>query len=174
MPLLTLRELLSNQLRDLYNAESQYRQILPGMLNSAADEDLRVELTNVLEQNELNLGGLRLACRQLDVDPNGLTCEAMRGLVHETRDTLAEYGDPQVIDAALIANAQRIAHYQIAGYGTARQFARVIGADGVADTLDDLATRAGQVDHQLTKVADGGWFTRGVNQHASKAPAPVL
>jgi ferritin-like metal-binding protein YciE len=74
-----------------------------------------------------------------------------------------------VIDAALIANAQRIAHYQIAGYGTARQFAKVLGEDRVADIFGDLVRHAGNVDQRLTKVANGGWFARGVNQRAETA-----
>jgi ferritin-like metal-binding protein YciE len=165
----TLKDLLVEQTRDLYNAESQYRSILPSMLASATDEELRKELTEIVDLVEANISWLEHACTHLNVDPSGVTCEAMRGLIRETRDTVSKYGDPYVIDAALIANAQRIAHYQIAGYGTARQFAKVLGEDRVADIFGDLVRHAGNVDQRLTKVATGGWFARGVNKRAETA-----
>jgi ferritin-like metal-binding protein YciE len=169
MSLHTLKDLLIEQIRDLYNAESQYRAILPSMLSSATDEELRKELQEICDQVDANISWIEQACIHLNVEPGGVTCEAMRGLIRETRDTLSQYGDPHVIDAALIANAQRIAHYQIAGYGTARHFAKVVGEDRVADIIADLARHAGNVDQRLTKVATGGWFARGVNKRAETA-----
>ena len=169
MPLHTLKDLLIELTRDLYNAESQYRAILPSLVTSATDEELLKELQQISEQVEANISWLEHAATFLDVTPGGVTCEAMRGLIRETRDTLVKYGDPHVIDAALIANAQRIAHYEIAGYGTARQFAKVLGEDRVAEIFADLARAAGNVDQRLSKVATGGWFARGVNQRAETA-----
>jgi ferritin-like metal-binding protein YciE len=165
----TLKDLLIEQTRDLYNAETQYRAMLPAMLSSATDEELRKEITDITELVDANLSWLEHACTHLNVEPAGVTCEAMRGLIREARDTVGKYGDPYVIDAALIANAQRIAHYQIAGYGTARQFAKVLGEDRVADIFGDLVRHAGNVDQRLTKVATGGWFARGVNKRAETA-----
>ena len=165
----TLKDLLIEQTRDLYNAETQYRSILPSMLSSATDEELRKELVDISELVDANLSWLEHACTHMNVEPTGVTCEAMRGLIRETKGTVTKYGDPYVIDAALIANAQRIAHYQIAGYGTARQFAKVLGEDRVADIFGDLARHAGNVDQRLTKVATGGWFAQGVNKRAETA-----
>ncbi len=165
----TLKDLLIEQTRDLYNAETQYRAMLPAMLSSATDEELRKELTDIAEQVDANISWLEHACTHMNVDPAGVTCEAMRGLIREARDTVGKYGDPYVIDAALIANAQRIAHYQIAGYGTARQFAKVLGEDRVADIFGDLVRHAGNVDQRLTKAANGGWFARGINKRAETA-----
>ncbi len=162
----SLKDLLIEQTRDLHNAETQYRGILPTMLESATDEELRKELSDMVELTDANISWLEHACTHLNVEPTGVTCEAMRGLIREARETVAKYGDPYVIDAALIANAQRVAHYQIAGYGTARQFAKVIGEDRVADIFGDLVRHAGNVDQRLSKVATGGWFARGVNQRA--------
>ena len=169
MALHTLKDLLIEQLRDLYNAETQYQAILPSMLSSAADGELRDALGGVIEQVDANLSWPNQACSLLAIEPSGVSCEAMRGLIRETRATLSEPGDPYVIDAALIANSQRIAHYQIAGYGTARQFARVLGEDRVSDILGALAAQAGEADQRLTRVATGGWFTRGVNHRADHA-----
>ncbi len=166
MSLDSLNSLLIEQLRDLYNAETQYRVILPEMLTHGHDESLRQQLNFIVSENQQNIDALQRLCTELGVEPTGVICEAMRGLVREARHTLDEPGMPIVIDAAIIANAQRIAHYQIAGYGTARQFSRVLGHDAMADTLENLAEVAGARDHQLSKVADGGWFTDGINQAA--------
>lgn len=166
MSLGTLQDLLIEQVRDLYNAEIQYRALLPGMTTQATDDELRETLASIVEQVEVNLGLIAEACQLLQIEPGGVTCEAMRGLVRGTRETLSQYGDPHVIDAALIANAQRIAHYEIAGYGTARQFAQVLDQKRVAEIFADLAERAGGIDRRLTKVANGGWFNRGVNRQA--------
>ena len=171
MPLHTLKDLLIELTRDLYNAESQYRAILPSLVTSATDEELHKELEQISEQVGANISWLEHAATHLDITPGGVTCEAMRGLIRDTRDTLVKYGDPHVIDAALIANAQRIAHYEIAGYGTARQFAKVLGEDRLADIFADLARAASNVDQRLSKVANGGWFARGVNQRAETPAA---
>jgi ferritin-like metal-binding protein YciE len=165
----TLRDLLVEHTRDLYNAETQYRAIIPALLESATDQELRKEITDITELVDANISWLEHACTHLNVEPSGATCEAMRGLIREVRETITKYGDPYVIDAALIANAQRIAHYQIAGYGTLRQFAKVLGEDRVADIFGDLVRHAGNVDQRLSKVANGGWFARGVNQRAETA-----
>lgn len=168
----TLKDLLIEQTRDLHNAETQYRAILPSLLSSATDEELRKEITDITELVDANISWLEHACTHLNVEPTGVTSEAMRGLIRAARETVSKYGDPYVIDAALIANAQRIAHYQISGYGTARQFAKVLGEDRVADIYGDLVRHAANVDQRLTKVATGGWFARGVNQRAETAAVP--
>ncbi|BET67334.1 ferritin-like domain-containing protein [Opitutales bacterium ASA1] len=166
MSLNTLKDLLSHQLRDLYNADKQYLDILPAMCSSASDEDLVKQLHQISRDVRDGASKLVEACGLLGIPAAGVTCEAMRGLVREANENVVEQGDPFVVDAALIANAQRIAHYQIAGFGTARQFARVLDCGAVADILDTRAEMAGNHDKALTKVATGGWFSRGVNQFA--------
>ncbi len=166
MSLNTLNDLLCHQLRDLHNADSQYLDILPSMCASATDEDLVKQLQQISSDMREGASHLVKACGLLGIPAAGVTCEAMRGLVREVRENVTDRGDPLVVDAALIANAQRIAHYQIAGFGTARQFAKILDHGEVADLLDERAEIAGRHDAALTKVATGGWFSRGVNQHA--------
>lgn len=166
MVLRNLQDLLVEQTRDLYDAELQYQNLLPSMLATASDADLRQELQSIGWDVEENLLALQRACTLLEVEAEGVACEAMRGLVREARGTLDETGDPYLIDAALMANAQRIAHYEIAGFGTARQFARVIGHEELTTIFEDLVGLAGGHDRELTRVAQGGWFTEGVNRHA--------
>jgi ferritin-like metal-binding protein YciE len=165
----TLRDLLVEHVRDLHSAETQYRAILPALLDSATDEELRKEIAAITELVDANISWIEHACTHLNVEPVGTVCEAMRGLIREVRETIARYGDAYVIDAALIANAQRIAHHQIACYGTVRQFAKILGEERVSDVFGDLLRHAGNVDQRLTKVANGGWFARGVNQRAETA-----
>lgn len=169
MSLYTLNDLLVEQVQDLYSAQAQYADILPAMIDAAADEELREQLLRIAADVENALAGLQRICEVLAVPPTGSICEAMRGLVREARGNVGEFGDAHVIDAALIANAQRIAHYGIAGFGTARQFARLLRLGEVADVLDGLARNVIEHDRALTRVAAGGWFTSGVNQRAEMA-----
>ena len=161
-----LEDLYYDQIRDLYSAETQLLEALPALCSAAMNDDLRQALSDHLAETREQRQRQANIWTRHGVAPEGTTCEAMRGLIREARETVAKYGDPYVIDAALIANAQRVAHYQIAGYGTARQFAKVIGEDRVADIFGDLVRHAGNVDQRLSKVATGGWFARGVNQRA--------
>src|SRR5262245_24405042 len=127
MPLRTLHDLLHEQLRDLYDASVQYRDLLPSMKINATDHDLFTVLGDIADHIDADLVRLEDACTDFQIEPAGVSCEAMRGLSREIKVILNDTIDCHVIDAALMTCAQRIAHYQIAGYGTARQFARVLG-----------------------------------------------
>lgn len=167
----SLLELLQEQVRDLYDAEIQYRSKLPDMIDRATNGDLREGLLNIVDHTSENIALLGKVCQGLGVPANGVTCEAMRGLIRETSQTTREVGDSATIDANLIANAQRIVHYEIAGFGTARAFARCLGRKDLAAILTELTTLAGEHDRLLTQVATGGWFGTGVNEEAMKKAA---
>lgn len=162
----SLNELLQDQLRDLFDAEIQFSAMLPDMIDRATSSELRQGLSEISDSTLDNIAELKQACEFLNTPPTGVTCEAMRGLVRETTQTTGGQGDTATIDASLIANAQRIAHYEIAGFGTAKAFARCLGRSDVATLLGKLASRAGDHDRMLSHIATGGWFSSGVNQEA--------
>ncbi len=167
----SLKELLQEQVRDLYDAKFQYQTKLDAMIGCATDKRLQDVLQEVAEDVTTGLVLLCDVCDELKVKPEGVTCEAMRGLIRETNAALGDRGDTATIDANLIANAQRIAHYEIAGFGTARAFARCIGLRHVADVLGELNATAKKHDRALTLVATGGWFQTGINVEALHANA---
>lgn len=166
MRLHTLKDVLMEQLRDLYDAEIRYREILPRLVERSTHADLATVLAAVARQTEENIRKLALACAALGCDPGGISCEAMKGLVRESQGTADHPGESAAIDAALIANAQRIAHYEIAGFGTAKAFAAQLGADAVAADLDDLLSDAYIADAALTRIATEGRNGVGVNKAA--------
>ncbi len=104
----------------------------------------------------------------LGINPTGVKCQAMAGLLREAQETEEEYCNGSVKDAALIANAQRIAHYEIAGFGTASAFAKKLGLDHVSDTLTEMAEQSGAIDKKFTKIATGSWLDPGVNDAAAE------
>jgi len=167
----SLMDLLQEQVRDLYDAEIQYRAKLPDMIDRATHGGLRETLLDISDDTSETVDVLAMVCRGLGKEPSGVTCEAMRGLIRETSETTRQNGDSATIDANLIANAQRIVHYEIAGFGTAKAFAACLGKRDLADMLSDLTTKAGEHDRLLTKIATGGWFSTGINQEAVKAAA---
>src|SRR5580698_4065172 len=103
----SLEELIQEQVRDLYDAEIQYRFKLPDMIERATNRDLREALLLIADQTAENVRRLEEVCQGLKVPPTGVTCEAMKGLIRETSQTTREHGDSATIDANLIANAQR-------------------------------------------------------------------
>lgn len=161
-----LRHLLEEQARDLYNAETKYSEFLTRMSLASTDEDLASKFEHVKEGTSKNIELLREICGELGVPPTGVKCEAMAGLLREAQETDTEYAHGSLKDAALIANAQRIAHYEIAGFGTARAYAKRLDLDSIADKFEDMAEQSGDIDKKFTKIATGSWLSTGVNQDA--------
>lgn len=164
--LTNLRHLLEEQARDLYNAETKYSEFLTRMKLSSTDEDLAAKFEHVKEGTSKNIETLSSICGELGVPPNGVKCEAMAGLLREAQETDTEYAHGSLKDAALIANAQRIAHYEIAGFGTASAFAKRLDLDGIADKFGDMAGQSGEIDKKFTKIATGSWLSTGINEEA--------
>lgn len=167
-PLFNLKDLLCEQLRDLHDAEKQYGSQLPEMMAKATSSHLKDKLREVSDRVLSNSQEVAHACEILGVPPQGVTCEAMKGLIREAKDTSSDWGDSATLDASLISNAQRIAHYEIAGFGTARAFARCLKLGEVAEILQHLLEQAFQDDKDLSYIANGGWFTPGINHEAAE------
>src|SRR4051794_36052198 len=137
MKLDSLHDLLVSELKDLYSAENQLVKALPKMAKAASSAELRDAFTQHLEVTRGQVERLEQVFAELDVSPRGKKCKAMEGLIEEGKELLEEDADPAVLDAALIAAAQRVEHYEIAGYGCVRTFAEHLGYDKVVRLLEE-------------------------------------
>ena len=167
--LLGLKDLLQEQIRDLYDAEVHYVNILPNLIRTATSAELADQLRTIAIQTQQNVTHLVHICTSLGVPPEGVTCQAMDGLIREAKSTTQDWGDTATIDAALIANAQRIVHYEIAGFGTTREFATCCGKKESAQILGEMLSQAVENDKALSRIATGGWLSAGINAEAVKA-----
>lgn len=149
----TLEDLFEHQLKDLYSAEKQLITALPKMAKTASDPGLKEALELHLEQTREQKERIEKACELLGISPGRLKCKAMEGLVEEGEETIDEDATPEVKDAALIAAAQRIEHYEIAGYGTAAHYAERLGKKEVAELLHKTLEEEQQTDTKLNKLA---------------------
>ncbi len=155
MKLESLKDLYVEQLRDLYSAESQLVEALPKMAKAATHPELKRAFEAHLEQTKRQKSDLEQIIVGLGAKPGGHTCKAMKGLVEEGAELIEEKKDSErnVLDAGLIAAAQRVEHYEIAGYGTVRTYAEMLGENEAAAVLDRIAHEEGETDHKLTKLA---------------------
>ncbi|TVQ01761.1 MAG: ferritin-like domain-containing protein [Planctomycetaceae bacterium] len=154
MSLATLHDLYVDELKDLYNAENQILKALPKMAKAASHPELGAAFTDHLAETKVHIERLETIFKELGKGPKGKKCKAMEGLLAEGQDLLAEDADPMVLDAALIAAAQRVEHYEMAGYGCVRTFARLLGEDRAADLLQQTLDEEGATDRKLTKLAE--------------------
>ncbi len=167
MKLASLRYLYIDELQDLYSAETQLTEALPQMAVAARNPDLKKAFRDHLDQTYGHIQRLETIFEQLEITPVGEVCEAMQGLIAESQEMVDDYGDPDVRDVALIACAQRVEHYEIAAYGATRTFAKHLGYDEHVKLLQDTLNEEGEADKLLTTIAEGGWFTSGLNQEAA-------
>lgn len=149
----TLEDLFYHELRDLYSAESQLIDALPKMVKEVSNSDLRNALENHLEETKQHKQRLEEISKQLDIKIEGETCHAMKGLIREAKSFISEDADPEVMDAGIIADAQRVEHYEIAAYGTAIEFAKQIGKNDIADKLYKTLEDERSADTKLTALA---------------------
>ena len=154
MKLATLHDLYVDELKDLYNAEHQLLKALPKMAKASDAPQLAKAFTEHLAETQGQIDRLEKIFKKLDVSPKGKKCKAMEGLLEEGKAIMAEDADPNVMDAALIASAQRVEHYEMAGYGCVRTFARLLGYDVAADLLQESLDEEGAADKKLTKLAE--------------------
>jgi len=154
MPLDSLYDLFVDELKDLYNAEHQLLKALPKMAKKATAPELKAAFTDHLEVTRGQIERLDRVFGEIDESPKGKKCKAMEGLVAEAAEVIAEDGDPAVLDAALIACAQRVEHYEMAGYGCLRTFATLLGFDEAAKLLQQTLTEEGEADKALTRLAE--------------------
>ena len=137
------------------------------MAQAANHEPLREAFQHHLEETREHVTRVEEALGELGVAHPSEVCKGMQGLIAEGEEMMEMGGDPTALDAALIAAAQRVEHYEIAAYGTARQLADDCGLDGIKDLMDQTLDEESQADKLLTKIATGGMFKAGVNQEAA-------
>jgi len=153
MKLNTLEDLLLHELKDLYSAENQLVKALPKMAKAASHEELKAAFEEHLEQTEGHVERLDEIAEMLGKKLTGHTCKAMKGLVEEGADLISEDAEANVRDAGLIGAAQRVEHYEIAGYGTARCLAEQLGHSEIADLLEQTLDEEKETDENLTELA---------------------
>jgi ferritin-like metal-binding protein YciE len=163
-----VHDLFVDQLHDLYSAETQLVQALPELAGAASHDELRQAFQHHLEETRGHVARLDEIFGELGVSPSGETCKGMRGLIAEGREIIDGGGDTAVLDAALIAAAQRVEHYEIAGYGTVRTLADQLDLGHARDLLDQTLDEESNADKLLTKIATGGMFKAGINQRAAQ------
>lgn len=168
MKLDTLNDVFVDQLADLYSAETQLVKALPNVADAANDSELSRAMSEHLDETRGHVDRLEQAFQQLHISPPSGTCEAMQGLIAETEQLISASGDPVARDVALIAAAQRVEHYEIAAYGTARTLAKQLDHHDVANLLSDTLNEESEADKKLTKIATGGFASAGVNDQAMR------
>ena len=153
MPDKGLKELYINELKDLYSAENQLLKALPKMAKAGSSEELRQGFEEHLEQTRGHVERLEEIFKSLDESPKGKKCMGMEGLVKEGSEVMHEDFEGALMDAALIGAAQRVEHYEIAGYGTASEFAKLLGESEHVSLLEETLQEEKDTDKKLTDLA---------------------
>lgn len=156
MELETLKDLYVEELKDLYSAEKMIIKGLEKMSKAASHPELKQAFQRHQAMTEKHVERLERICADLEVSPRGKKCVGMEGLIEEGNELIKEEPDPDVLDAGLIAKAQHVEHYEIAGYGTVRTYARQLGFENQADLLQQTLDEEGRTDHLLTELAESG------------------
>lgn len=154
MKMKTLEDLFVHEIKDLYSAEKQLLKALPKMAKAATNEDLAAAFETHLAETEEQIARLESIFETLEVSSRGPKCKAMEGLLEEGKDVLEEDMDDEVRDAALICSAQRVEHYEIAGYGCARTFAKRLGHSEIAELLQQTLDEEAATNEKLTELAE--------------------
>jgi ferritin-like metal-binding protein YciE len=161
----SLKDLYIDELKDLYNAENQLVKALPKMAKKASAPQLKRAFQDHLEQTRGHVDRLEKIFKALGEKPTGKVCKAMKGLVEEGKEVIEEKGDESVLDAALIGAAQRVEHYEMAGYGVVRTFASLLGENAAVALLQRTLNEEGEADKKLTALAESV-----INVEANQAP----
>ncbi len=171
MKLDSLETVLGESVRDLYSAETQLIKALPKMAKAAAHPELKAAFTAHLEETRQQAERLERVCEMLGVKAKGKVCKAMKGLVEEGSEVIEEDGTPAAKDAALIEAAQKVEHYEIAGYGTCVTFAKVLGLTEVAELLQETLDQEKAADQKLTGIAESGLNMEAAEEDDTPAPS---
>jgi ferritin-like metal-binding protein YciE len=154
MKLDTLQKLYTNELRDLYNAENQLLKALPKMAKAASSDELKEAFEKHLEQTKSHVERLEEVFEDLDEKPKGKTCYGMKGLIEEGSEILKQDGEESVLDAGIIVAAQKVEHYEIAGYGSVRTFAHLLGKNKAAELLQATLDEESETNEILNRLAE--------------------
>lgn len=152
MPVDTVEKLLVEELKDLYSAEKQITKALPKMAKKTTNDQLRQAFETHLEETKGQIQRLERAFEILGKSATAKTCKAMQGLIEEGSEQMQEL-EGEILDAALIAAAQKVEHYEIASYGSVRTWAQMLGQKEVADLLQQTLDEEGETDHKLTQLS---------------------
>jgi ferritin-like metal-binding protein YciE len=150
----SLRDLYLEQLQDLYNAEQQLIKALPKMAKAATSEELKTAIENHLEETKVQAERIETICQQMGEKASGKKCKAMEGLIKEGAETMGEDMEDSLMDAALIADAQRVEHYEIAGYGCVHAYATRLGEEEAAELLAQTLAEEKAADTKLNEIAE--------------------
>jgi ferritin-like metal-binding protein YciE len=149
----TIRDLLIEEMRDLYDAEKQLVKALPKMVKAASSEELSEAFAGHLEQTKGHVQRLEQAFQMLDQTPRSKSCPGMKGLINEAQERIQGSGEGALADSAMICAAQKVEHYEIAGYGTLKAWAEELGLDDVAALLDQTLREEKEADQKLSTIA---------------------
>lgn len=161
-----LRHLLVHDIQDLYSAETQLVEALPKMAAKASDPELVAAFQHHLGETEQHVVRLERIAEILGASADEVTCKAMKGLIKEAEEVMDEAESSETLDAGMIGAAQKVEHYEMAGYGTARAYARKLGLTEVARILQETLDEESAANEKLTMIAEGG-----INQQAVTAAA---
>jgi ferritin-like metal-binding protein YciE len=163
MSVSNMQELFIDELKDLYSAEKQITKALPKMAKAVTSEDLKQAFLSHLEETNGQIQRLEQILEKLEKSPRGKVCAGMKGVLEEGSEVLEDTGKGSIRDAALIAAAQRVEHYEMAAYGSAREFARLLGQQEMVSLLDATLAEEKAADKKLTGIA------KQVNAEAKRA-----
>jgi ferritin-like metal-binding protein YciE len=175
MTMQSLHDLFVEEMKDLYSAENQLIKALPKMAKAATNMDLREALTMHLQQTEEHARRIEEIFKAgLDGSPRGKKCAAMEGLIQEGKEIIDEKAPSDVEDAALIGAAQRVEHYEMAGYGTARAHARQLGYMNAARLLQLTLDEESAANEKLTQIAEGSVNASAAQKHDIETSAAAM
>lgn len=149
-----LDDLFTHELKDLYSAEQQILKALPEMVSATRHQELRTAFQEHEQMTRDQVMRLETIADELGVEISGHKCKGMEGIIREGKEVIEANADDDARDAALIGAAQRVEHYEIAGYGTARTYARMLGHERAAELLQTTLEEEGNTDHRLTRIAE--------------------
>jgi len=164
-----LKQLLVHELRDLYSAETQISEALPVMIEAANNEKLVLALQKHLDQTKEQIKRLDMIAQEVEFMDESNLCEGMQGIIADGEKGLDEIFDNATKDAAIIAAAQRVEHYEISAYGTAEEYARKLGIDESANLLKKTLEEEKKTDAELSMLAKGNLLMKGINEEAMPA-----
>ncbi len=156
MPMNDLREMYVEEIKDLYSAENQILKALPRMIKAATHPQLKKAFAKHEKQTAQQVKRLERICKELDEKPTGKKCSGMKGILEEGKELIKEKPAKDVLDAGLIAAAQHVEHYEMAGYGTCRTWAQLLGYSRQAELLQQTLDEEKQTDLDLTALAESG------------------
>lgn len=154
MPMESLHDLLTDELKDMYSAENQLTKALPKMAKAATNPNLKRAFQDHLKQTEEHVRRIERICSNLEIKPRGKKCMGMEGLVEEGKEVIQEAAEADVLDAGLIGAAQKVEHYEMAAYGTARTHAQQLGYTDAARELQKILDEEAQANELLTQIAE--------------------